>query len=184
MAWLTTEQVQALGFAAVGTHVLLSDKASFYNCAEIRIGSNVRIDDFCVLSAGAGGIHIGSYIHLAVFDLLIGAGRISLDDFANLSSRVSVYSSTDDFSGAAMTNPMVPAEFTNVSHAAVHIGRHVVIGSGSVILPGAVLEPGSAVGALSLVKGRCREFGIYAGIPATRIAERKRDLQIATRWPM
>lgn len=75
-----------------------------------------------------------------------------------------------------MTNPMVPAEFTNVTHADVKIGRHVIIGAGSIILPNVTLEEGVAVGALSLVKKDCLAFGIYMGSPAKRIAERKRDL--------
>ena len=155
MAWLTADQRAAMGFAALGENVLLSDKASFYNCARIRIGSQ---------------------IHVAVFTSLIGAGRISLGDFANVSSRVAIYSSSDDFSGHAMTNPMVPTEFTNVCTNPDELGRHVVIGTGAVILPGAVLEEGVAVGSMSMVNRRCEAFGIYAGIPARRIAERSRDL--------
>jgi galactoside O-acetyltransferase len=102
MAWLTTARLSSMGFGSVGEGVMLSDKASYYNCAGIHVGDHARIDDFCVLSAGEGGIRIGRHIHLAVFTSLIGAGRITLDDFANVSSRVAIYSSSDDFSGAAM----------------------------------------------------------------------------------
>lgn len=176
MGLLTREQIEDMGFAHVGNNVRLSDRASYYNCANIVIGDNVRIDDFCVLSAGRGGIEVGSYIHVAVYSSMIGAGKISLQDFSNISSRVAIYSSNDDYSGASMTNPMVPEAFTNVIHADVTIGRHVIIGAGSVILPGVVLEEGVAVGALSLVGKRCEAFGIYSGVPAKRIKERKRGL--------
>lgn len=176
MAWLTVEQILAMGFARVGNDVKLSDKASYYNCPNIRLGNNVRIDDFCVLSAGTGGIDIGNYIHIAVFSSLIGAGKISLADFCNVSSRVAIYSSNDDYSGGAMTNPTVPSEYTNIRHADVKIGRHVIIGAGSVVLPGVTIEEGAAIGALSLVKRDCGSFGIYVGVPVKRIAERKRDL--------
>lgn len=176
MTWLTGKQIEEMGFPSVGKNVMLSDKASYYNCQNIRLGDSVRIDDFCVLSAGRDGIEIGSHIHIAVYCSLIGRAKIRLDDFCNLSSRVSIYSSTDDFSGAAMTNPTVPAEFTNVQYADVKIGRHVIIGSGSVVLPGVTLEEGVAVGALSLVKGDCSAFGIYSGVPAKKVGERRRDL--------
>ncbi|WP_394752348.1 acyltransferase [Crenothrix sp.] len=176
MAWLTNEQLIEMGFASFGKSVMLSDKASYYNCKNIRLGSNVRIDDFCVLSAGYGGIDIGNYIHIAVFSSLIGAGNIKLADFSNISSRVSIYSSNDDYSGATMTNPTIPAEFTNVHHADVNIGRHAIIGAGTIILPGVTLEEAVAVGALSLVKKDCQAFGIYIGSPVERIAERKQDL--------
>ena len=176
MAWLTTEQIKDMGFAQVGDNVFLSNKASYYNCKNIRIGNHVQIDDFCVLSAGEGGIDIGNYIHITVFSSLIGAGNISLADFSGLSSRVTIYSSNDDYSGEFMTNPMIPAEFTNVQHGDVKIGRHVIIGSGSIILPNVILEEGVAVGALSLIRKNCEAFGIYSGSPAKKIGERKRDL--------
>jgi len=75
-----------------------------------------------------------------------------------------------------MTNPMIPDEYTNVVYADVTIGKHVIVGSGTVILPGVTLEEGVAVGALSLVSKKCHAFGIYSGVPAKRIKERKRDL--------
>lgn len=176
MAWLTPEQIKEMGFARVGENVFLSDRASYYNCPNIRIGNHVRIDDFCVLSAGVGGIDIGNYIHIAVFSSLIGAGNISLADFANISSRVAIYSSSDDHRGISMSNPMIPAEFTNVQHGDVKIGRHVIIGSGSVVLPNVILEEGAVIGALSFVRKNCEAFWCYFGAPAKRMSERRRDL--------
>lgn len=176
MAFLTEEQIKAMGFRHVGENCLLSDKASYYNCNNIKIGNNVRIDDFCVLSAGIGGIEIGNYIHIAVYSSLIGAGKIVLKDFCNISSKVAIYSSNDDYSGQFMTNPMVPSQYTNVTSSDVIIGKHVIVGSGSVILPGVTLERGVAIGALSLVNKNCTEFSVYMGTPAKKIKERKRDL--------
>ncbi len=173
---LSRNVIEGIGFAAVGENVQISDRASFYGVERISLGHNVRIDDFCVLSAGVGGIEIGNYIHIAVFSSLIGAGNITLSDFCNLSSRVSVYSSSDDYTGATLTNPTLPPEYTSVTHADVFLGKHVIVGSGSVILPGVTLKEGVAVGALSLVTKDCTPFGIYAGNPARRISERKRDL--------
>jgi galactoside O-acetyltransferase len=176
MAMLSREAIEQMGFASVGENVRVSDRASFYGTDRIVLGCNVRIDDFCVLAAGVGGIDLGRYVHIAVGSTLIGAGKIMFSDFAGLSSRVSIYSSSDDYSGATMTNPTVPSEFTGVTHADVVLGKHVIVGSGSVILPGVTLEEGVAVGALSLVTRSCKAFGIYAGNPARRITERKRDL--------
>ena len=176
MTYLDQQELCGLGFKRLGSDVLLSDKASVYGAARIEIGDNTRIDDFCVLSACEGGISIGKHAHVAVYTSLIGAGRIEIGDFANLSSRVSVYSSNDDYSGEYMTNPTVPPEHTNVTKLPVTIGSHVIVGSGSVILPGVTLRSGAVVGALSLIKSDCDAFGIYAGIPAKRIGDRKRGL--------
>lgn len=176
MSMLSRAEVEAIGFSELGENVQISEKASFYGASRIKIGNNVRIDDFCVLSAGERGIELGSYIHIAAYSLLIGAGKIFLDDFSGLSSRVSIYSSSDDYSGRSLTNPTIPTEFTDVTHADVFIGRHVIIGSGSVVLPGVNLYEGVAVGALSLITKNCEEFSIYAGNPAKKIKNRKRDL--------
>ena len=176
MGVLNADQIREIGFGHVGKAARISDKASFYNPANIRIGDHTRIDDFCVLSAGEGGIEIGRNVHIAVYTSLIGKGRITLCDFANISSRVAIYSSNDDYSGEWMTNPTVNEAFTNVSHADVTIGRHVIIGSGSVVLPGVEIGEGAAIGSLSLVNRSCLSFGIYAGIPAQKKNERSKGL--------
>lgn len=176
MAFLTREQLEHIGFSELGGDVLISDKASIYNPGAITIGNHVRIDDFCVLSAGVGGINVGSYVHIAVYASLIGAGNIRLSDYCNLSSRVSIYSSNDDYSGRTMSNPSVPDRYKNVVHKDVFLGKHVIIGSGSVILPGVILEEGVAIGALSLVNKHCEAFGIYAGNPVKWIKARSKAL--------
>lgn len=176
MGTLSRQQIEVIGFKSVGENVLISDKASIYGAAHISIGSNVRIDDFVVLSAGDGGIEIGNYIHIAVFSSLIGAGRITLSDFCNISSRVSIYSSSDDYSGEYMTNPMVPKSLTNVIKAPVCLGKHVIIGAGCVVLPGVRLEEGVAVGALSLVAKSFSNFDIIGGSPAKVIKKRDKKL--------
>jgi dTDP-4-amino-4,6-dideoxy-D-glucose acyltransferase len=119
---------------------------------------------------------IGANVHIAAFCFLAGKSEVRLDDFSGLSSRVSIYSSTDDYSGAVLTNPTVPQEFTGVQSARVHLGKHVIVGSGSVVLPGTHLGDGAALGALSLANGIYESFGIFAGVPARRVRDRQRGL--------
>ncbi len=176
MPFYTRAELKSLSFASLGNNVQISRLSSLYNCQNIHIGNNVRIDDFCVLSASKKGIYISDYVHIAVFCSLIGAGKIQLGKFCNLSSRVSIYSSNDDYSGEFMTNPMIPKELTNVQHADVIFDKHVIIGSGSVILPDVHLEEGVAVASMSLIKRNCKAFYIYAGSPARKIKKRKSNL--------
>ncbi len=176
MAFYTKKALLELGFKSVGVNALISDKASFYGCEKISIGDDVRIDDFCVLSAGTGGIEIGSYIHIAVYSAIIGAGKVTIKDFCNLSSKVSIYSSNDDYSGEYMTNPMVPEKFTKVEHGPVTLHKHVIVGSGAVILPNVTVGQGVAIGALSLVVSPLVEFGVYAGQPVKWIKQRQNNL--------
>lgn len=176
MAFLSQAEIGKVGFKHVGKEVKISDRASFHNPAMIEIGDFSRIDDFCVLSAGYEGIRIGRNVHVAVYSSLIGREQILLEDFCNISSRVSIYSSNDDYTGAFMTNPTVPTQFTGVTHAPVVVGRHAIVGSGTVILPGVMIGEGACIGALSLVNRSCDPFMMYAGIPAKLIGARSRDL--------
>lgn len=171
------EQLQQMGFKSLGDNVKISDKTSLYGIERISIGNNVRIDDFCFLSAGEGGITLGNNIHISVYSSIAGKGAVIMEDFSGLSSRVSLYSSSDDYSGAAMTNPTVPAAFTNVINGTVHLKKHVIVGAGSVVLPGVVLEEGVAVGALSLVTKSFPEYSIIVGNPAKFFKNRKTDLK-------
>lgn len=172
----TQEQLWAIGFGSVGENVFISDKTSIYNPKNIHIASNVRIDDFCILSAGDGGISIGNYVHIACGVTMIGAAKITLDDFSNVSGKSSIYSSSDDFSGRYLIGPTLPKGFSNVKSAPVHLKKYVILGCNTVVLPGVTIGEGVAVGALSLVSYDLEPYGIYAGSPLRRIKDRKREM--------
>lgn len=174
MAYLNRHQLEAMGFKRLGSNVKISDRASLYGCHEMEIGCESRIDDFCVLS---GRLCLGRNVHIAPFCLLAGGDKgIVMEDFSGLAYQVQVFSQSDDYSGATLTNPTVPDAYKKEYKAAVHLGRHVIVGAGTVVFPGVHLAEGCSVGAMSLVRKSTRAWGIYSGVPATRIRERKRDL--------
>ena len=111
-SFVSEDELRRLGVVSVGKNVLISRKASIYSPQKMKIGNNVRIDDFCILS---GKIEIGNYIHIAAFTALYGGEKgIWIKDFANISSKITIYSLSDDYSGETMTNPMIPDKFKNV----------------------------------------------------------------------
>ena len=172
--FLSREEIQAIGFAAVGENVWIDRSARFYGASRISIGSRVRIDAYSILSAGAEGISIGNHVHISVYVFLTGAARIELHDFSGLSARVTIYSSNDDYLGDALTGPTIPEELRKVTNAPVIVGRHSVVGAGSVILPGVTISEGACVGALSLIKKDIPPFLIVAGQNGQIIRERRR----------
>lgn len=176
MSFLSKNEINNLSFKKVGKNVQLSDKASFYNAKNISIGDNSRIDDYCVLSAGDGGILIGRNVHLSVGVSIVGGGKVEISDFSALSVKCSVFSSNDDYSGEYMTNSTVDMEYKNVTVGDVIIGRHVVVGANTVILPNVKIGDGASVGSLSLIKSDCKKFWIYAGIPVKQIRKRCKKL--------
>lgn len=173
-SFYSREELNALGLKSVGYNVYISRKASIYGAFNISIGNNVRVDDFCILS---GYIELGSYIHIAAYTALYGGDEgIFISDFANLSSRICVYSVSDDYSGETLTNPMVPAEYKNVENKPVYIGRHAIIGSTSVVMPGVKIAEGSSFGSFSFINRDSEPWSINVGIPFTKIRNRSKEL--------
>lgn len=168
-AWLGPNALAALGLAACG--------------------DNVRIDPFCILSAGAG-LQLGNHVHIGPHGSICGRAPIQIDDHVNLSHGVRLFSSSDDFA-SGLAGPMVPERFRAVVSAPLLLRRHALVGANTVVLPGALLGEGAAVGALSLVKGEVAAWWIHAGCPARPLRRRDRDtvlarqraLEEASSWP-
>ena len=172
--FLDAWKVQLMGFKSVGSNVLISDKAVFYNPGGISIGDNTRIDDFCLLSGE--DIVIGKNVHLACYVSIIGKGRIELADYSSVSFKSSVFSSSDPYDGSLMTNPTVPEPYRQTYHNAIYIGKHVVIGCHSCVFPGVTVGDGAAIGAMSMVTKRIPDGVIAFGVPAELKRNRSRNI--------
>ena len=174
VSYFSREELKDKGLKLGGDNVLISRKASIYGAENMFIGNNVRIDDFCILS---GNITIGNYVHIAAGVYLFGGSSgIVLKDYTGISSRSSIYAESDDYSGAAMTNPMVPDKFRKIYGGQVTLEKHALIGTGCTILPDIIIGEGSSVGSMSLVIKSLAPWGMYIGIPCRRIKERSKAL--------
>lgn len=174
MAYLTQLQLDAFGFKALGKNVRISDKAAIYNPEQITIGDNSRIDDFCIVS---GKVSIGRFCHITPMCLVAGGEPgITLQDFCTLAYGVKVFAQSDDYSGVTMVNSLIPKKYKNELFAPVLLARQTIVGAGATIMPGVTVAEGCAVGAMSLITKNTLPWGIYTGIPAKRLKDRKRDL--------
>lgn len=170
-SFYTENELKKMSFKEIGVDCKISRFARFYSIENIIIGNNVRIDDFCILS---GNIQIGSYVHIGAYSALFGGGGIVMEDFSGISSRVSIYSVSDNYSGDGLTGPCVPDKYRKVEQGLVKLHKHSLVGTGSVLLPNTTLLEGCTVGSMSLVKGKVPEWTIYAGVPAKYIKNRKK----------
>lgn len=174
MAYLPDQDLKKMGFKFLGKNVKISEKASIYDCTQIEIGDNSRIDDFCVIS---GKIKIGKHVHLTPMCLVAGGEPgIVIDDFVALAYGVKVFTQSDDYSGKTMTNSTVPKRYKNETKIRVAINKHSIVGAGSIIMPGVILAEGSSIGAMSLVTKDTEPWSIYIGTPAKKIKDRSKDL--------
>jgi dTDP-4-amino-4,6-dideoxy-D-glucose acyltransferase len=162
-SFLSEREVAELGFATVGRSVRISRFARFYGASRVRLGDEVRIDDFAVLSAGPAGIALEGHNHIAVSAFVFG--EVTFRPWSTLSSRAAIYSTTDDFAIDTHTYPHA-ARGRVLVEGPVVIGSLVVIGTGSTVLPGVTITDGVSVGAMSLVTRSIDVPGVYAGVPA------------------
>jgi galactoside O-acetyltransferase len=144
--------------------------------ANISLGDHVRIDGFTSIIAPHRKVKLGSFVHIATACMLGARAGIEIGDFSSLSQGVRIFTAIDDFSGRKLSNATVPEDLAGVQSAPVSIGAYVPIGSGSLVLPGAEIGEGAAVGAMSLVAGRLAPWSVYAGNPARKVEERARNL--------
>src|SRR6056297_498725 len=157
----------------VGRNVRIHKTALFFG-TNITIGDNVRIDSYSIITSGKP-VLLGNYIHIGAGSHIFGTEGIKMDNYSGLSPRCSIFTSTDDYCQGYMTNPTIPHKFKKVFTAPVHLQKHVIIGCGSVILPGVTLCDGASVGALSLVNKNVEAYSVVAGTPIQEVG--KRDKQ-------
>ena len=175
-SFYSNEELNEIGFKKIGKNVLISRNACIYGASRMVIGDNVRIDDFCILS---GKIELGSHVHIAVHSCIFaGETGVKINDFAGVSSRSAIYAESDDYSGEYLTNPTVDEDVRKVICGRVDLGRHVLLGTGTTVLPGVTIGEGTAVGCMSLVNKPLDSWGIYAGVPCRLKKERAKSLLI------
>ncbi len=174
LSFYSEAELNQIGFKELGKNVLLSRKASFYRASEITIGSNSRVDDFCVIT---GKVDIGKYCHIAPQSIVSGGQKhsVKLHDFSTLAYRVTVFSRSDDYSGEFLTGSVVDKSKVNNFESEVNIQAFSILGTGCVIMPGVTISEGCAIGAMTLVRSSTQPWSIYAGIPARLIKPRSKN---------
>lgn len=174
MSFLSETQLSKIPFKFLGKNVKISEKCSIYHPELIEIHDHSRIDDFCVIS---GKVVIGRYVHIAVFCNVAGGSEgIVFNDFSGLAYGCHVFTQSDDYSGQTLTNPTIPSKYKSETKKSITIGKHCIVGTGSLIFPGVNLAEGTAVGAASVVRKSTEEWSIYLGNPAKKIKPRSRNL--------
>jgi galactoside O-acetyltransferase len=166
--------LRKMGFKSVGSDVRVSKLAVIRYPEETTIGNHVAIDPFVFISVRAD---IGSYVHISVHSKVTGnkESYLKMSDYSGLSAGVTIICSSEDYKGP-LTNPMIPMKYRSIVRGSVILEKYVVIGADVTIMPNVTIGEGTAVGAKALVTKSLDPWGIYIGIPAKRIADKRKDL--------
>lgn len=174
--YYTEKDLFDFGFKKIGTGVLISADARIYGQENISIGNNVRIDDFVIISAVNGFVDIKNNVFIARGCHISGFYGVILHDFSSMAANTIIYSASDDYSGDFLTAQAIPQEYTSHIGGLIDVGKHVIIGAGTVIIGACNIGTGCSIGSMTLVIKDLTEWNVYAGIPAKIIKTRSNKL--------
>ena len=163
---------------SIGNNVIIGKTVRIRYPELVSIGDNCIIDDFTYISTQ---LVLENNVHISAGCKLIGGPKckVTMRSYSTFSPNVVVAAGSDDYVGGIAT-PMVPDEVKgDATYGNVMIGRHSIVGSGSVILPDVTFGEGAAAGALSLIKSDLEPWWLYAGIPAKKIKQRDKEKILA-----
>lgn len=149
--YLSYKELKSKNFKKVGKGCKISSLVKFLGEKNISLGNNVRIDDFSIINAFEGHITIKDHTHICSFCYLLGASGIDIGKECNISQGVKIYSKSDDYKSLRKRQ----------IYDKVKISKNVIIGSNSVVLPGAIIENNSRIGALTVVSKKVRKNSLY-----------------------
>lgn len=131
----------------------------------LEMGPRSRIYRRCRLRA-PWKIRIGPGSVVGCGVELDGRGHIDIGENVNISSDAMLWTMQHDHRAPNFAaNP-----------AKVTLEKYVWLGPRVIVLPGVTVREGCVVGAGAVVTKTTEPYGIYAGIPASRVGERARDL--------
>ena len=167
--------LKKFNFKKVGSNVKISKNSLIIGHENISLGSDIRIDAFSTIIANRGKLKLENKVHIGSHSHLLASGGISIGSNCTISQGVKIYSQSDDYSGKKPAGLFLKKKISNYIKAKVEIENYVIVGSGSVILPGVKITQGCSIGALSLVNKSLKSLGIYAGIPCKKIKKKYKN---------
>lgn len=108
------------------------------------------------------GLQIADRVSVGWFAELDARGGITIGHDSNISSHVKLITGSHDINDRAFTADFLP----------IHIGHHVWIATGAIVLPGVRIGDGSIVAAGAVVAKDVPPYMVVGGIPAKAIQKR------------
>ena len=157
-----------------GKDVFISPNAEIKRPHLVIVGSHIAIDSFVVITTQ---LEIGNYVHIATHCTIIGGekSKLIMKDFSGFAAGCRLVCGSDDYSGESLINPTIPEEYLLLHHSTITMERYSTLGTNVVVHPNITIGEGSVVGSCSLVTQDLDPWGIYVGIPAKRIRDRKKE---------
>ena len=90
-------ELKKLNFKKIGNGIKISRNVTIIGEENISLGSNVRIDDYTIISAKEGYLKVGNNVHVGGLSYLGCAGGLEIEDEVNVSQGVKFYTKINDY---------------------------------------------------------------------------------------
>jgi fatty-acyl-CoA synthase len=139
----------------------------------IRENGKIIIKDCCIfedsvriVSSQQGKIKICEGVSIGKNTIINGGADLTINSLSLIGSNVSIGSSEHNYSRDGYIKSL------GYKYQPIEIGEDVLIGAGATVIRGTKIENGCVISSNSLISGKTKEFGIYAGVPAKIIRMR------------
>ena len=95
--FLSIYELKKLNFKKIGNGIKISRNVTIIGEENISLGSNVRIDDYTIISAKEGYLKVGNNVHVGGLSYLGCAGGLEIEDEVNVSQGVKFYTKINDY---------------------------------------------------------------------------------------
>ncbi|HOD61959.1 MAG TPA: acyltransferase [Bacilli bacterium] len=165
-------------FKSLGENATIYSLAKILYPENISIGAESVVDDFVFMYGAGKGIQIGKFCHITARCIIESGGLLEIGDFSTIAYSGIVMASSDDYKGNCLTGlGKFGEKYRTLYNLDTKIGRHVLVGAGSIILPGVTIGDGCSVGAGSLVTKDLPPWSLCYGSPC-RVIEQKKSKEI------
>lgn len=160
-------------FKSCGTGVVLHAPLLVLQPEMIELGDEVRIDSFVDLRGGQGLV-IGSFVHVANHaSLNVGGGMVELGNESAVAAGARILGGSADPAWPSMSAAARPTRQC-AKKSFTSIGPRAVVCTNAVVLPGCHLGEGAILAAGGVATKPIPAGEVWAGVPASRIGERRR----------
>lgn len=171
----TEKELESLGIK-FGEDVRISKQSILTRPKLLTVGTHVAIDPFVYISPKT---EIGNYVHIAPFVGIAGTSqsKCKIGDYTTIAQGCKLIVSTEDYTGAsALMGPTIPLKHRSITHGETILERFVALAVNVTVFPNITIHEGAVVGACSLVTHDLDSWGIYYGVPARYVKNRRNDL--------
>lgn len=162
-------QFLAAIYYSVRYRCLVSLSARVQLSSRISFGEKTVVKPYAMIQTQGGRVSFGRSCAVSSFNHISnGLEDILVGDHVRLGPHVTILGGSRNFRDR---NRLILEQGSH--HKPVTIGNDVLVGAGTVIMPGCHIGEGAVIGSLSLVNTDIPSYAIVAGIPAKAIGARE-----------